>query len=110
MHTTGTLDCKHLEVLKLSQVKISDRGVSLLLHHPLESLTELDLSHTPITSQCLQLLPQGMCYKGSRMKYSLNLSPPSLSLSHSFSGAPYLEVLTVDSTQVEFMHINSKYA
>ena len=52
--------CKSIEVLKLSQVKVSDKGVGHLLHLPLESLRELDLSHTLITSRSLERLPQGM--------------------------------------------------
>ena len=41
-------------------MKVSDRGVGHLLHLPLESLRELDLSHTLITSRSLERLPQGM--------------------------------------------------
>ena len=52
--------CKSIEVLKLSQVKVSDKGVGHLLHLPLESLRELDLSHTLITSRSLERLPQGI--------------------------------------------------
>ena len=51
--------CKYLKVLKLSQVKVSDEGVRLLLQQPLDHLEELDLSHTLITSWSLQLLPEG---------------------------------------------------
>ena len=41
-------------------MKVSDRGVGHLLHLPLESLRELDLSHTLITSRSLEKFPQGM--------------------------------------------------
>ena len=51
--------CKSLEVLQLSQVKVSDRGVQHLLHQPLEHLVQLDLSSTLISSRTLALLPNG---------------------------------------------------
>jgi len=52
--------CKSIEVLRLSHVKVLDRGLGHLLHVPLENLRDLDLSHTLITSKSLELLPQGM--------------------------------------------------
>ena len=56
MATTG---CKSLEVLRLNQVKVSDRGMGHLLHQPLECLVELDLSQTLVTTKTLELLPRG---------------------------------------------------
>ena len=55
-----------MEVLQLSQVKVSDRGMQHLLHQPLERLSELDLSNTLITSRTLALLPKGKVYPLSR--------------------------------------------
>ncbi len=51
--------CKSLEVLELSQVKVTDEGLSLLLHFKLPHLRELDLSYTQVTSKGLKLLPLG---------------------------------------------------
>ena len=54
--------CKHVEELKLSRIKLSDQGLSLLLYYPLLSLRSLDLSHTSITNQALERLPLGKGY------------------------------------------------
>ena len=51
--------CTLLEVLKLSEVKVTDRGFSLLLATPLTHLQVLDLSKTQITTKSLRLLPAG---------------------------------------------------
>lgn len=53
--------CRELEVLELSEVKVSDDGLRILLYYPLEHLRELDLSSTEVTVQALELLPTGGC-------------------------------------------------
>ena len=69
--------CKSMEVLQLSQVKISDRGMQHLLYQPLEQLSELDLSNTLITSRTLALLPKGRLHHSlSLQNYTLLLSSP----------------------------------
>ena len=89
--------CKSLEVLQLSQVKVSDRGVQHLLHQPLEHLLQLDLSNTLISSRTLALLPNGIhiACTGSRIQNIYIL----------FAGAPQLEILNIESTKVcSFIH------
>ena len=54
--------CVLIENLNLSHVKASDRGINLLLHSPLTSLSTLNLSHTRITSSSLSALPRGLLY------------------------------------------------
>ena len=78
--------CKSMEVLQLSQVKVSDRGVQQLLHQPLEHLSQLDLSNTLITSRSLALLTKGLLTILSFI--SLVLFSPSLFLLFSLSLPP----------------------
>ena len=48
-------------MVQLSHVKLSDQGLGLLLHYPLLSLRNLDLSHTEVTVGALEHLPTGGC-------------------------------------------------
>ena len=54
--------CVSIENLNLSHMKATDRGIHLLLHSPLTSLSTLNLSHTRITSSSLSALPRGLFY------------------------------------------------
>lgn len=51
--------CKKLEVLELSQMKVSDEGLQLLLYYSLPQLSQLDLSCTQVTAGGLRLFPAG---------------------------------------------------
>lgn len=46
-------------MLELSQVKVSDEGLRVLLYYSLGHLMELDLSSTQVTPTGLKLLPAG---------------------------------------------------
>ncbi|XP_064401997.1 uncharacterized protein LOC135347837 isoform X2 [Halichondria panicea] len=89
----GIRSCTLLEVLKLSEVKVTDRGFSLLLATPLTHLQVLDLSKTQITTKSLRLLPAG-----SPNLESLNIEGTTIDNFSLLSQLPRLHTLNIANT------------
>lgn len=96
-----------MEVIKLSHLKLSDEGVQLLSRKPLDSLRELDLSHTNITSRALRVLSQGTSYFLSvnrcvnvTIALCVHVCILVTYMFFQFTGAPCLEILNIENTKV----------